>query len=568
MRAAQLDGSHPRPTMRRGSWVGLDRAWKFAYDDADVGLTQRWFTGTPERFTREILVPFPPESAASGIGDTGRHPVLWYRRTLPAEAFAHDEHRRVLLHFGAVDYRAQVWLDGQLVATHVGGRTPFTADLTDAVVDREEHVVVVRAEDDPDAVDQPRGKQDWRDEPHGVWYERTSGIWQPVWVEYVAAQRIVDIAWSPDLAAGNVRAEVTLSGPPKRPVRVEVTLALGDEVLAEVSSTVRSRTATLVLPLAALRHGQDRVRLLWSPESPTLVDAVVRLRDRDTDDRLDAVDSYLGLCSRSVSGGSFLLNGQPYYTRAVLNQGFRPQTHLACSSTAELRAEVEQIKAMGFNAVRVHQKAEDPRFLYWADRLGLLVWAETAAAFEFSPSAVDMLVPEWMHLVRRDRSHPSVAVWVPVNESWGVQDIATDPAQQHFARSLAQLTRALDPSRPVVSNEGWEHLDSDILGVHDYTADPDQLRARFATEEAAMATVSGNGPQGRRPILSEDQMRSFRAGRAPLMVTEFGGISLTDANGAWGYGVAGSDTEYAALLMRLFDALRASSAIVGFCYTQ
>lgn len=569
MRADQLDGTYPRPTMRREQWLSLEGTWQFAYDDADVGLGERWFTGTSGYFTRQIVVPFPPESPASGIGDTGRHPVLWYSRTLSAEACAvDDEYRRVLLHFGAVDYRAQVWLDGQLVATHVGGQTPFSADLTDVLVDGAEHVIVVRAEDDPDAVDQPRGKQDWRDEPHGIWYGRTTGIWQPVWLEQVPQQRITDIAWSSDPAAGLVRAEITLSARPKRGARIEITLSTADEVLADVSVSVRTSTATVVLAVASLRHGQDRERLLWSPESPTLVDAQVVLRDRESGTVLDAVDSYLGLRSSSVGGGSFLLNGQPYYTRAVLNQGFRPRTHLASSGSDELRKEVEQIKAMGFNAVRVHQKAEDPRFLYWADRLGLLVWAETAAAFEFSSAAIDMLITEWLRLVQRDRSHPSVVVWVPVNESWGVQDIATDPAQQHFSRSLAQLTRALDPTRPVVSNEGWEHLDSDILGVHDYTVDPDQLRARYATEEAAATTLTGYGPQGRRVILSEDQTRSFDAGRAPLMITEFGGISLTDDDGAWGYGIVASDAEFAALLTRLFAALRASRAVVGFCYTQ
>ena len=223
---------------------------------------------------------------------------------------------------------------------------------------------------------------------------------------------------------------------------------------------------------------------------------------------------------------------------------------------------------MGFNATRLHQKAEDPRWLYWADRLGLLVWSETAAAYEFSPNAVTLLTREWLDLVRRYRSHPSVVVWVPVNESWGVQDIAVDAAQQHFAQSLSHLTRALDPSRPVVSNEGWEHTDSDILGIHDYTVDPDELRARFGTAESAtVAALAGHGPHGRRPILTAQQRESFLAGDAPLMITEFGGISLSQEAG-WGYGNAGSDTEYAALLMQLFDALRAAPTVVGFCYTQ
>jgi beta-galactosidase/beta-glucuronidase len=227
------------------------------------------------------------------------------------------------------------------------------------------------------------------------------------------------------------------------------------------------------------------------------------------------------------------------------------------------------IKAMGFNAVRIHQKAEDPRFLFWADRLGLLVWSETAGAYEFSARAIALLTTEWMGLVRRYRSHPSVVVWVPINESWGVQDIATVPAQQQFSQSLVSLTWALDPSRPAVSNEGWEHVDSDILGVHDYTVDPDRLRARYLDKPAARdAAMAAHGPAGRRLILNDAQAQRFLDGRAPLMITEFGGISMSEEDESWGYDQVQSIEEYAARLAELFDALRASSEIVGFCYTQ
>jgi hypothetical protein len=287
------------------------------------------------------------------------------------------------------------------------------------------------------------------------------------------------------------------------------------------------------------------------------------------------VTGYLGLRPVSVRGGWFELNGRPYYMRSVLNQGYREQTHLASRGSEELRAEVELTKAMGFNAVRVHQKAEDPRFLYWADRLGLMVWGETAGAYEFSATAVAMLTTEWLELVRRDRSHPCVVAWVPVNESWGVQDISTVTAQQQFVRSLASLTRALDPSRPVMSNEGWEHVDSDILGLHDYTDDAEELRERYATRAAVSDLVlSARTPHGRRPLLGRPQLEAFLAGDTPLMITEFGGVSLSGADAAegaddaWGYTNASSGSEYAQLLLGLFDALRASSEVSGFCYTQ
>ena len=560
----------------REAWTSLDGPWQFAHDDDRTGVAARWFDpSTAGAFQQTIQVPYPPESPASGIAAREFHPVVWYRRILPREVLIGDgdEARRVLVHFGAVDHSAQVWFDGQLIVEHVGGQTPFTADITDTLtvggdLSPAEHVLVVRAEDDPHALHQPRGKQDWREKPHSIWYERTTGIWQSVWLEVVPVQRIVDVAWTFHASSAVVRGEITLAAGPAGPLGLEITLRLGVEVLGEVSCVVRREVTQIDIEVPAVRNGQDRARLVWSPEHPSLVDAEVVLRD-PTGLPVDTVASYLGLREVSVGGGSFTLNGQPYYTRSVLNQGYRRDTHLASRGSDELRAEVELIKAMGFNAVRIHQKAEDPRFLFWADRLGLLVWSETAGAYEFSMSAIALLTTEWMALVRRYRSHPSVVVWVPINESWGVQDIATVPAQQHFSQSLVSLTRALDPSRPAVSNEGWEHVDSDILGLHDYTVDPDRLRARYLDNQAALgAAMAAHGPQGRRPILNDAQAQRFLDGRAPLMITEFGGISMSDEDESWGYDHVRSTDEYAARLAGLFDALRASADIVGFCYTQ
>jgi beta-galactosidase/beta-glucuronidase len=562
--------------MCREQWLSLDGTWDFEYDDTDVGLAEHWFDPSATKaFSDRIEVPFPPESPASGIGRREFHPVVWYRRTVARDALvpAGSEGRRVLLHFGAVDHGARVWVDGQLVATHEGGQTPFTADVTDALSPgATEHQLVVRAEDDPTDPDQVRGKQDWREKTRGIWYERTTGIWQPVWAECVEADHVVDAAWVPDIVGGVVRGEIGLARKPRRPALLEVTIRLGEDVLAEQVTLVRDRTVEVDVRIDALRHGQDRARLLWAPEHPTLLDIEVRLRDRDNSMVLDTVASYAGLRTVSVDQGSFRLNDQPYYVRSVLNQGYRPETHLAARTTEELRAEVSTIKQMGFNSVRLHQKAEDPRWLYWADRLGLMVWGESASAYAFSSSALEAFVTEWTALVRRDRSHPCIAMWVPVNESWGVQDIALSPAQRSSSRGLAELTRALDPSRPVMSNEGWEHVDSDVLGLHDYTDDADVLRRRYATRESITELVlTGRTPHGRRPLLGEHQARAFAARETPLMITEFGGVSLSaegEAEDAWGYSNAGSGEEYAELLMGLFDALRACEEVTGFCYTQ
>jgi beta-galactosidase/beta-glucuronidase len=571
--AAENDGSYPRPQLVRRGWKSLDGAWAFAFDDDRAGQRERWFdVDAEDRFPSTITVPFPPESRASGVHDTGFHPVVWYRRPVtPADLLSGDSSSdRTLLHFGAVDHHAHVWFDGVLVGEHSGGQTPFHVDVTDLLGNgRDEHVLVVRAEDDPLDAALPRGKQDWEPAPHGIWYHRTTGIWQSVWTETVPELHLLDVAWVPQVAASSVTCEIELSARPTAPVEAEVLIQLNGEDIAHHVIRLDGPRAVATISLPGMANGQDRARFLWSPEHPVLFDAQVTLRSPGAPPAsLDEVTSYFGMRSAAVGRGHFLLNGHPYYMRSVLDQGYWRDTHLANPGSSWLREEIELMKQMGFNAVRKHQKAEDPRFLYWADRLGLLVWGETANAYEYSTTAVELLTREWLDLVRRDRSHPSIVAWVPLNESWGVQDIAGDRAQQAYAGGLAQLTRALDPSRPVMSNEGWEHVDSDILGLHDYSSSAETLVSRYGNAQSVRDTLDSHGPSGRIPLLTQAQRARFDAGDAPLMITEFGGISFASTGESWGYSTVRSEDEYAQMLDDIFDALRACPEVVGFCYTQ
>lgn len=557
-RASRQDGEYPRPQLVRQKWVDLCGPWDFAWGEA---ADQHG----PPAFDRRIEVPFPPESPASGVGDSGYHPVVWYRRTLTAAeveaAGGRDPGRRVLLHLGAVDHVADVWLDGHHVGHHVGGQTPFTCDLT-AVLGDGDGELLVRAEDDPHDVSQPRGKQDWREEPHVIWYHRTTGIWQPVWLESVPASHVEELALTPDVPAAAVDVEVRLAAAADG-VQVRVRAEYEEELLAEQTVRALGRDVRLRLDLPRQHNGQQYEELLWSPETPRLVDVTVELL-RD-DQVVDTVLSYTGLRSVAAADRRFLLNDRPYFVRSVLEQGYWPESHLAAPGAAALRREVELIKELGFNAARVHQKAEDPRFLYWADRLGLLVWGETANAYAFDPRAVELLTTEWIALVRQRRSHPSVVTWVPLNESWGVQHGSHVPAQRHYGLALAHLTRALDPTRPVVSNDGWEHTDSDIWTIHDYSPDGDELRACYGTGEALGALLAGIGPAGRRMRLTDEPDRG-----QPVMLTEFGGVSLAPAGDpqAWGYSTARDAADFAARLAEILDAVNACEPLAGFCYTQ
>ncbi len=547
-----------------------------------MGLQDGWYEHD-DVYMREITVPFPPESPASGIGDPSFHPVVWYRRNF--EVAPEDAGKRLNLHCGAVDYRAQVWVNGQLVASHEGGQTPFGADITHALKRGVEQVIVIRAEDRPTDLSQPRGKQDWAEHPHRVWYHRTTGIWQPVWLEPVAPIHITDLRWTPDLDRGTLGMAVSLSrqdpateGHP--PVRVHVQLSLHGVSLVDDLCVVQGQDLQREFSLDLGEVMMSRERVLWSPDHPNLIDATVTVLVGD--EVVDEVQSYAGLRSVDTRGGRFLLNGLPYYLRFALEQGYWPESHLAAPSDQALRHEVELAKELGFNGVRIHQKVEDPRFLYWCDRLGLMVWGEMANAYVFSGVSMERLTREWLEVLARDSSHPCIGAWVPFNESWGVPNLMGDPAQQptfgpkvgRFVEAIYLLTKAHDPTRPVVANDGWEYLCGDILGIHDYapTLGPkvgfsgEVIRERYGSGEAIERTLREVQVGGHFLMLA-----NRRDEGVPIMLTEFGGISFRpepDFTNWFGYGTVASDDAFYQKYRELVQAVLDCPSIAGFCYTQ
>ncbi len=556
------DDNHPRPQFTRERWIDLCGTWQFAYDDADIGLDQNW-VDNPQVYDRTILVPFPPESQASGIADPQFHPVVWYRRTFTLQP--EDRTGRLLLHFGAVDYTAHVWLNGQLVARHEGGHTPFSADITSSLrPGEEEQVLVVRAEDQPTDLTQPRGKQFWEPRPRRIWYHRTTGIWQPVWLEPVPETYITSVRWTPDLDRGMLGLQVTLNRHPERARKLRVRLLLNDVVLSDDTYSLERAELRRDIALEPGAFTMNRDQVFWSPRRPNLIDAELTLEGEEYA-APDNLLSYAGLRSAGFANGRFLLNGRPYYLRLVLEQGYYPESHLAAPSNDALRREVELIKALGFNGVRIHQKVEDPRFLYWCDRLGLLVWGEMASAFVFSATAVERFTREWLEVVRRDYSHPCVITWVPFNESWGVTSLERDPAQQDYVRGIYHLTKALDPTRPVIGNDGWEHLASDVWGVHDYALDGDTIRERYGTPEALERTLREVQPHYRTIVLPD-----YHREGEPIMLTEMGGISFAPAAGErwFGYGTVSDLDAYLAKYEEIIGAILDCPTIAGFCYTQ
>jgi beta-galactosidase/beta-glucuronidase len=550
--------NHPRKIFRRDKWKSLNGEWSFCFDNDkkfkipdDINL-----------WTHTIKVPFAPEAKASGIGDLGFHHRCWYQRKFIIER----TEERLFLHFGAVDYQARVWLNGFYLGFHEGGHTPFSFEITNFLFQGEQTLTVC-ADDDPLDLTKPRGKQDWQKDPHSIWYPRTTGIWQTVWLEEVPETYIQKFRCSPLLERWEIGCEVFIEGHCPDGLELRVRMSCGDQLLATDCYGVIHNEVHRRIAMSDPGIDDFRNELLWSPEKPTLIDLSLELWCGEK--RLDFVKSYTALRSATYNKDRFLLNGRPYYMRLVLDQGYWPDTLMTPPNSGAIKKDIELIKAAGFNGVRKHQKVEDPDFLYWADRMGLLVWGEMPSAYRFTHESVQRITREWLEVINRDMNHPCIVVWVPFNESWGVPDIAEKVAHQNCVLALYHMTKTLDPTRPCIGNDGWEAISTDIIGIHDYDDQPERLLKKYATTgHMSVSDILNRYRPGGRVITVEGYNHSGQ----PVMLTEFGGISFVEPDHeiskTWGYSAATSSSEFRRRYEDLMNAIHRIELFAGFCYTQ
>lgn len=550
---------YPRKQLQRNGWHSLNGQWKFAFDH------EKKFHQPSEvpSWDLSIQVPFAPESNASGVADTDYHRRCWYQKDVEIEKPAQG---RMILHFGAVDYEARVWVNGQFIGKHQGGHTSFSFDITDALSEQDIQQITVCADDDPLDLTKPRGKQDWQPKPHSIWYPRTTGIWQTVWIEKVPSTYIWRVRWTPAVERWEIGFETHLGGADADQMRLQVVLSCDGKVLADDTYEVINQEVHRRIVLSDPGIDDYRNELLWSPEKPTLIQATLRLFCRG--EMLDEISSYTALRTFSVNRGRFLLNGRPYYMRLVLDQGYWPETLMTAPSTEALRKDIEIAKEAGFNGARKHQKIEDPDYLYWADTLGFLVWEEMPSCYRFTHDSVDRLMREWTEALERDMNHPCIAVWVPFNESWGVPDLADKAAHQSCVQAMYHLTKTLDPTRPVIGNDGWESIATDILGIHDYDDQPERLLKKYGRERLGPETLDRYRPGGR--VLT---VEGYPHSGQPVMLTEFGGITCIqmtpgDDRQIWGYSVCKTPEEFRQRYEELLGSIHQIECLAGFCYTQ
>ena len=530
---------HPRPDLQREQWLNLNGPWHFGFDPRAVGEQERWHpAGAGPRKDQTINVPFPWESALSGVAARDYKGAAWYEReiTVPADWAG----RRVFLHFGAVDWSARVWLNGRLIAEHENGYLPFSVDVTDQVGPGQSAILTVRAYDIADSATLV-GKQVL------YWYTHTSGIWQTVWLEARAPSHVENLQITPDLPNEQVEVLVTLTAARSGAYRLRLRSPKGEFPTFErgYDLAVGSQTLSVRMPVPAPR--------LWSPESPDLYDLIVELEP--TDGAIaDRLQSYFGM--RSVGRGLWngndyeyvLLNGEPVYLRGALDQAFNPEGIYSYPSDEAVRADVELAKATGLNMLRCHIKVNDPRYYYWADKLGVLIFADIPNAMIDTPR----MRRSWEATVRgaiaRDFNHPSIMAWILFNETWGLTN-HDRPSGHAWVRDMYLLAKTLDPSRAIEDNSPnkYDHVVTDLNSWHFYINDYQRARRHVArVDEQTYPGSTFNYVGG-----------EYAQGREPLLNSEYAGISA-----------AGGDMDISWSFKYLTNELRRYAKICGYVYTE
>ena len=556
---------YPRPQFERNAWINLNGEWTYSFDFGGSGLEREWFKSTG--FDQKIIVPFCPESKLSGVEYKDFINHMWYHRTI---SIPQDwANKQVLLNFGAVYYKSEIYIDGVFAARHFGGTSSFQVDITPYVKAGQTHNLVVYVESDVRSTHQPSGKQNLQFASYGCNYTRTTGIWQTVWMEAVHPEGLQSVQMIPDIDQQQLiirpRFYKELGG------KLEVTLKDNGKVVSKETVAANS-LSTVILPVKKMKT--------WSPENPFLYDVELRVIDK-AGNVVDEVKSYAGMRKVHIEGKKIYLNNQPYYQRLVLDQGFYPDGIWTAPSDEALKKDIQLSMEAGFNGARLHQKVFEERFYYWADKLGYLTWGE-ASSWGMDCNDIETarhFITEWTEIVERDRNHPSILIWTPTNEEFWPDRVQYPRLMQE----LYKLTKAIDPTRPFHGTSGGSHIATDIWTVHNYEQDPAKLKELLYNDGKLMEApkweiqlmpknIGFNGlkytDQYTFPQYKHDM---------PYLIDEFGGIKWNPSqqmesaqNTSWGYGEPPHSLEefYARLEGLVNIVLSLSDHVWGYCYTQ
>lgn len=544
---------HPAPQMKRSKFMLLDGEWEYCGDGENTGEAAGYAKGFASE--EKINVPYAVESKKSGIGEEPAPKSNWYAKRVELDKTSLSG--RVLLRFEGVDYRTSVWVNGALAGTHEGAYSAFCFDVTN-LVKAGENLFVVRAEDGY-ALEQPRGKQRWLDHSYSCWYVPTTGIWKSVWLEFTGTVYVKQVKWTPVASEQMLRAEIFLNDCSKN---TAVKLVVSREGAERCAANVAAKFSHVSLALGLSSPEEPFQIKSWSTDDPALYDVEVTVSVNESP--TDVVQSYFGFRDIRIEGGNTFLNGAPLYQKLVLYQGYWADGGLTPPSDEAVENDLAAIKAMGFNGLRVHQKIESEYFLSCADRTGLLVWCEMPSPHAFNDEMKEKFIAEWAEILRQKYNHPCIVAWLPFNESWGIRGVGTEREMQTFADAVYMLTKAYDPFRPVVTNDGWENVKTDYVTVHNYEQDPNVLYRAYSNKGAALTESNARFFQKR--IFAE----GYAYAGQPVIVSEYGGLAFLNglSGDDWGYGAVATEDDFCKRFGELCRAIKKIGYISGYCYTQ
>lgn len=540
--------NHPRPDFSRKKFLVLDGIWDFSFDNNDAFV----FPSQVD-FNNKIQVPYPYQSELSGLGTDEKVKTVWYKKEFEIISNA----QRVLLNFGAVDYYCEVFVNDKFVRNHTGGYSSFNCDITDFLVNGE-NVLCLKVIDEFENKNYPRGKQTWTNiKPFGCVYTEYTGIWQSVWLEFVSDQRVNHFIIKPD--AFNKKVDFDLKLNKAIGCDLKTLIYFNEKLIKQSVISVNNLNEKFSLDIYNSLLPWEGVAL-WSPDAPNLYNVIFELIKDDK--LLDSVSSYFGVRNIETKGDKILINNFPIYQKLLLNQGYFPKGLITPDTNERFAEDVKLIKQMGFNGIRIHEKIENPLFLYECDKQGLLVWEEMPSAYNFSNEAISDITAQWQEIILRDINHPSIITWVTINESWGTFEIRHNKAQQAFSKALYNLTKAIDTTRLVVENDGWEHTETDICTIHDYISDGDKLLEYYKDKQTLVESMPS--PLFPRYVFADD----YKYSGQPIIISEYGGIAFSDSDG-WGYdGKVNDVNEFIQRVKKLTQAIKQLPYICGYCYTQ
>ena len=547
---------YPRPQFIRKQWQNLNGEWNFIFDDNDEGEIKGYFKDFP--INRKINVPFTYETKLSGIEEESIHYIVWYNRKINISK-EQLQNNKIILNFEGSDYKTKVWINGNYIGENIGAYSRFSFDIENYVI-QGENDITIKIEDSL-SKDQPRGKQRYKKESWKCWYIQTTGIWKTVWLEWVSKKYLKSIKNTPKMDKVQLEIETNLleADFEKQNYYIEIEISFLGQILNKTKESLNTNYQKVEMNI--VQEGVEHILQQWSTNQPNLYDINYKLYCEDK--VIDIVDSYFGIREISIEGNKIYLNGEQLYLKLILDQGYWKQSHLTPPNEKCLIKDIESVLEFGYNGIRKHQKIEDERFLYWCDVKGVLVWSEMANCYNFDDNSLQNFTNEWIRIVKQNYNHPSIITWVPINESWGVPEVRECKKQQNFINSLYYLTKSIDNTRPVISNDGWEHTISDIITIHDYKQDEKLLYQEY-TDKDIKVLNNLKEYNGKHRLFAD----GYKYEGQPVIMSEYGGIAIYSEEG-WGYGKQVKDEkEFVDRFEKLTKAIKDIPYISGYCYTQ